>query len=397
MVDITRYGVMVLAETLHPLNHCPHFNLLTCCAEMLFHVLCRTRPSVVRVYLLQYIHCIEYCMFAMESECPSCHLIFWPLAAFLINSFLASTRVIDVFKMASSSSISELLALAMRRSPFVTFAKRAPSTLPVYNIESDFTYFFFSDAMKRESGFSPHVLASGSRNAKTDFPVDFEDYFRDDAAVCLEYPFPSVKMITERWLTAATHTILETRKTAALIDNELFMLGSFGPHDEIDLGLTSFKANHVPPLLDPLRHVTDAWYEQAFAQLPLASKIYHIASETYEIQDTVDENSLSKDSFLTDSSLEKCLEWVKSAGIEYSAFHVSHAEIVMISGNNHKSQKTPIREPGISHRARVWLWRPDPANPCILAVACRPTREVTPHLIREATKWCYEKQEGSQA
>lgn len=314
----------------------------------------------------------------------------------ILDQLFPLFRKSDIFKMASFSSISTLLSLTMRRSPFVTFAKRAPSTLPLYNVESDFTYFFFSDAMKRESGFSPHVLASGSRNAKTDFPVDYEDYFRDDAAVCLEYPFPAVKVITERWLTAATHTILETRKTAALIDNELFMLGSFGPHDDIELGITSFKANHVPPLLEPLWHVTDSWYQQAFAQLPLASKIYHIANETYEILDTVGENNLAKDCFLTDSSLQKCLESVKSARCEYSAFHVSHPEIVMTSAKN-TSQRTPVLEPCINHRARVWLWRPDPANPCILAVACRPAPEVTPHLVREATKWCYEKQEGTQS
>ena len=49
--------------------------------------------------------------------------------------------------------------------------------------------------MQQQSGLSPRFLTADNRNAKTDFPVDYEAYFEDDAAVCQEYPFPAVKVI----------------------------------------------------------------------------------------------------------------------------------------------------------------------------------------------------------
>ena len=48
--------------------------------------------------------------------------------------------------------------------------------------------------MAEWSGLTPAFLTSG-RNAKSDFPLDFEAYFRDDVAVCMQFDFPSVKKI----------------------------------------------------------------------------------------------------------------------------------------------------------------------------------------------------------
>mmetsp|Transcript_18882 Transcript_18882/g.23186 ORF Transcript_18882/g.23186 Transcript_18882/m.23186 type:complete len:186 (+) Transcript_18882:72-629(+) len=177
---------------------------------------------------------------------------------------LTSLKILLLFKMSSSSaqainsktSDNALLSLALKSAPFVIFSKTAPAMLPDYNEDTDFTYFFFNDAMQRESGISPHFLTP-DRNAKTDFPPeDYPGYFADDVAVCMEYPFPKFKVITEPWSTPATITIVETRKTSVEISDQLYMLGWFAPHDDIALGITKFKASQVPEALEPLEHIS---------------------------------------------------------------------------------------------------------------------------------------------
>ena len=101
------------------------------------------------------------------------------------------------------------------------------------------------------SGIFPSFLTeNNNRNAKTDFPADHEQYFEDDAAVCQEYPFPKIKVITEPWTTSAMSTIVETRKTAMVHGGQSYMLGCFGPHDDIELGIKSFRVTKLPPALD---------------------------------------------------------------------------------------------------------------------------------------------------
>ena len=117
-----------------------------------------------------------------------------------------------------------LKAAALRRAPFMCFAKKAPKTLPSYDVDRDFQYFFFNDIMAEWSGLTPAFLTSG-RNAKTDFPVDFPAYFEDDAAVCMDYDFPLVKKIIEHWQPPHMNTVLHTRKTAMHdASGEKFML-----------------------------------------------------------------------------------------------------------------------------------------------------------------------------
>ena len=119
--------------------------------------------------------------------------------------------------------MSLLLAASLRRAPFMCFAKRAPKTLPSYNVDTDFQYFFFNDIMAEWSGLTPSFLTSG-RNAKTDFPSDFPAYFEDDAAVCTNFDFPLVKRIIEPWRPPRMETTLHTRKTAMHASGEKFML-----------------------------------------------------------------------------------------------------------------------------------------------------------------------------
>jgi hypothetical protein len=77
---------------------------------------------------------------------------------------------------------TSLLKATLRRAPFSIFSKTASPTLPKYNVDKDFMYYFFNDCMQHFSGISPQFLTStGYRNAKTDFPIYYEAYFQDDA------------------------------------------------------------------------------------------------------------------------------------------------------------------------------------------------------------------------
>jgi hypothetical protein len=64
-------------------------------------------------------------------------------------------------------------------------------------------------------------------------------------------------------------TILETRKTAMTTTTtttqddgkgQLFMLGCFAPHDDIELGITKFRASPLPPVTEDLKHVLLSHY-----------------------------------------------------------------------------------------------------------------------------------------
>ena len=68
---------------------------------------------------------------------------------------------------------------AMKSAPFVVFAKEAPKSLDDFSMDDAFTYFYFNDVMQKLSGLDPSFLTAG-RNAKTDFPEDYEAYFVDD-------------------------------------------------------------------------------------------------------------------------------------------------------------------------------------------------------------------------
>lgn len=158
-------------------------------------------------------------------------------------------------------------AAALRRAPFMCFSKVAPKTLPSYDVDRDFRYFFFNDIMAEWSGLTPAFLTSG-RNAKSDFPLDFEAYFRDDVAVCMQFDFPSVKKIIEHWQPPHMNTLLHTRKTCMHFAGQKYMLGCVAPADDTELGITTFRARRHSPEQPRLAHVNEDWYEAAWSQLP---------------------------------------------------------------------------------------------------------------------------------
>ncbi|KAL7527205.1 hypothetical protein ACHAWF_002078 [Thalassiosira exigua] len=256
-----------------------------------------------------------------------------------------------------------LLATVLRRAPFTVFSKAAPSTLPKYDYDVDFCYFFFNDAMKHFSGISPSFLTSGKRNAKTDFPVDYEAYFEDDAAVCQEYPHPKVKVITEPWRTPAMRTIVETRKTAMTArDGSRYMLGCFGPHDDVELGVTEFEAGALPPELSDEERGADRvptdWYRDAFVQLPLATILLEGGGESGSV---LSRNILAEETGLDVGPLKAELEEVASLP-EYDSYHFAK---VNVGGES----------------CRVWCWRPDGKNRDLIAVSARPRHAKLPSQI----------------
>lgn len=252
----------------------------------------------------------------------------------------------------STPQMDTILKETLKRAPFTIFSKEAPDTLPEYNVDADFNYFFFNDNLEYLSGISPQFLTEGNHNAKTDFPVDYERYFEDDAAVIQEYPFPNVKVITEPWNTPAMATIVETRKTAIEHDGQKYMLGCFGPRDDIELGITSFRAGQLPPELDSLQEVTDSWYETAFMQLPMATALVDIRDGTGTV--------------------------------------IAANELAIVNGMEWKDFLEPIGySPGYdsyefgTDTQRAWVWRPEPSRPSVLAIAVRDKHTIQPEQIAE--------------
>ena len=294
----------------------------------------------------------------------------------LAQPFALSATLLSTLLFGSSVQAQEeaaidagLAAELLRSAPFVVFAKRAPSTLPEYNEDTDFTYFYFSDAMQRESGISPSFLAP-DRNAKSDFPPeDYPGYFRDDVAVCMDYPFPKIKVITEPWETPATTTVVETRKTSVKIVDQLYMLGWFAPHDDVELGLTAFKASQPPAPLETLEHVPAEWYPRAFEQLPVAVRVVNIEGVVTGGAATtpvVAENKLARESFLDQDTMRHCfntMEGSSAAGASYGAFQF---------GDQLWNGKP----------SRIWAWRVgDDGN---VAFAVREKHDSTPSLVQSA-------------
>lgn len=134
-----------------------------------------------------------------------------------VPSLLRHSRALHLSSACNSTTTaspsSSLAREVLQRAPFVVFAKQAPAeqlsdvvsrdpvpgTAGGYDADLDFMYFYFNDAMGFESGLSPKELVGGGpdgsprRNAKTDFPTDYAQYFEDDMAVMEGYPAPLVR------------------------------------------------------------------------------------------------------------------------------------------------------------------------------------------------------------
>ena len=165
----------------------------------------------------------------------------------------------------------------LKRAQFCVFSKTAPDSLPAFDVDKDFAYHYFNDAMAARSGLSVAGLTAGVRNAKSDFPEDHAAYFEDDAKVCMAYKAPKVLDVIEPWVTPLLSTINHTRKTAIeLPDGERFMLGVFFPHDDVSLGVTRFRAGPLPAALpdDEVAGLSDEWCEAALQQLPIPTFVY---------------------------------------------------------------------------------------------------------------------------
>jgi len=277
---------------------------------------------------------------------------------------LASLALAVAASLGNATPDAEMTSLVLRSAPFIIFAKEAPSTLPEYDVDKDFNYFFFSDMMGEASGIPPSFLADGSRNAKTDFPIDYEQYFIDDAEVCTEHFAPDVKVITEPWTTPATSTILETRKTCIVDENDqqLYMLGCFNFHDDIELGITSFRAiPSLPAALEPLDHVPTSWYTQAFEQLPFSVRLY----SDKEMNSLLAENALAKIDFVSDEELVDALGLVAGAdglGGEFQSYHVGGSDY------------------------RLWIWSVSLEDEEVWAVAYRPRNTPMPKLVKKTIR-----------
>ncbi|CAK9001773.1 unnamed protein product [Durusdinium trenchii] len=160
---------------------------------------------------------------------------------------------------------------ALKRAPFVIFSKEAPASLDDFSMDDSFQYFYFNDLMQTLSGLSPSFLTNG-RNAKTDFPEDFEAYFSDDVDVCKSFLHPKIKIIFEPWRTPLRSTVLATRKTAMTFQDRLFMLGCFSPVDDMEMSFTDFSTTVSFPELPDLG-LPVPWQLAAFEQLPNAMAI----------------------------------------------------------------------------------------------------------------------------
>ncbi|CAL1133025.1 unnamed protein product [Cladocopium goreaui] len=226
---------------------------------------------------------------------------------------------------------------ALKSAPFVVFAKEAPNSLDDFSMDEAFTYFYFSDVMHTFSGLDPSFLTVG-RNAKTDFPEDYEAYFADDVDVCKNFAFPRVKLIFEPWRPPLRCAVLATRKTAMRFQDRLYMLGCFAPVDELELGFTEFSTLLPFPERGDLPQPPPAgWYTAAFDQLPNAMVILDDAGEV------VVRNQLANDlGELLPLAIRLGQETVKATDLVDPARRYWHLRKVF---------------PGAKRPMRIWLWR----------------------------------------
>eukprot|EP00471_Norrisiella_sphaerica_P007367 CAMPEP_0184483262 /NCGR_PEP_ID=MMETSP0113_2-20130426/4907_1 /TAXON_ID=91329 /ORGANISM="Norrisiella sphaerica, Strain BC52" /LENGTH=246 /DNA_ID=CAMNT_0026863549 /DNA_START=113 /DNA_END=853 /DNA_ORIENTATION=- len=241
----------------------------------------------------------------------------------------------------------------MRRSPFVIYAKVAPPNLPLYNEDSDFPYFFFSDNIKSIYGLTPQFLCSG-RNAKADHPDDYQNYFKDDVGVCQRFKHPKIKRIVEHWRMPAMHTTVLIRKTAMDFGVDRHLLGCFSPFDDVELGVTSFCAGKLPERLKEIETVPEEWYVAAWKHLPNAAMVLDGDGTVVEANALVTSHKGE-----IDSVMKPCLEQV------YSTLELDSS---LDSWKFWK--KTPE-----GNKVRIWISRPDPES-SYFHMSLRPKHDI---------------------
>ena len=145
-------------------------------------------------------------------------------------------------------------------------------------------------------------------------------------------------------------TTLRTVKTAMRHDKRLYMLGCFCPIDDVELGITKFRARRLAPELVPLPHVSTGWYESAFEQLPHAMLIADATTGKMQLQNTL--SRTEADNKATDMLIELCLDKGK-ASITGSLEFGDIQGATLFSGQS----------------CRVWAWPLDNGS---IAISWRP-------------------------
>ncbi|KAJ1629278.1 hypothetical protein T492DRAFT_840926 [Pavlovales sp. CCMP2436] len=276
------------------------------------------------------------------------------------------------------------LSFALRRAPFIIFAKHTPLNLPCYDASVDFSYRYVNDMMAHWSGQSPESLTRGYVNAKTAFPLDFEPYFEDDMDVCLHYRSPLNKAIIEGWQPPQMDSLVHARKTACMIGDKLFVLGCSSLFDEMELGVSSYRAADLPPALHPLADTLPAdavWEHLPHATFMVASmeddEVLDIPRSTAPAIPTTALNSIGLLACELEtlqwasarahprplkSLIDNCLRKVRSApGAECWEFGGLHL--------------------GSLGLMRVWVWRPL-KDRNFLAISIRPHFDTVPEVVR---------------
>lgn len=159
--------------------------------------------------------------------------------------------------------------VALKRAPFILFAKDVPDHLPAYDPARDFSYFYANDMMSLWTGLSPAELTSGHNAASACFD-NYERLFQADAEVALDYHFPLVKTIIEGWQPPIMSSYVNMRKTLVGHGSMRWVIGCGAPFDDLEIGIASFRASKLPPPFQPLGNVPDEFYNIAYAELPQA-------------------------------------------------------------------------------------------------------------------------------
>mmetsp|Transcript_75 Transcript_75/g.169 ORF Transcript_75/g.169 Transcript_75/m.169 type:complete len:267 (-) Transcript_75:180-980(-) len=258
--------------------------------------------------------------------------------------------------MACVTKLPHMISRVLRRAPFVVYAKIAPPTLPYYDVDKDFGYYFFSDLMESLYGLSPAFLTAGEapRNAKMDHPDDYEAYFKDDVGVCTRFIHPKVKRIVENWKMPATHTTVLIRKTSMYFGQDQYMLGCFSPFDDLELGVTSFRAGKLQDELEEPAHVEPEWYEAAFKHLPNPTAIIS------DDGGVLAQNDLMMMDYKAElpSVIDECLS------------HINATQSLDINIDSWKFSNVSLE----TGKSRVWVWRSTPGSKD-LAISIRPKHE----------------------
>jgi hypothetical protein len=139
------------------------------------------------------------------------------------------------------------------------------------------------------------------------------------------------------------------------------MLGCFQPHDDIELGITTFRASQLPPPTEELTHVPDAWYTEAFRQLSFSTIMLDGENVLARNNLATNKNEMHVDSFAA------CLERVESVP-DRDCY-----EFGDVSLNNNPA-------------SRVWIWRPDADHRSVLAIAGRLKHGIIPVEVQAVLK-----------